>query len=136
MANTPPKRPVRERSDSDLLEELCLELRHVGVCDNGLPDGARVMQHIHEVCATYSELVKRKIDITPTLTLLSKETSWKMWDLLEDCLAYTQKQPYAKELDGIRRSLRCQLCHKAERPPDSKLFWFCESCLNLVVLAL
>ena len=136
MADTPPKLPVRERSDSDLLKELCLELRHVGVCDSGLPNGTRVMQHIREVCALHAELIKRKIDITTILTDLSKETSWKMGDLLEDCLAYPQKQPYVKDFDGIRRTLRCQLCRKAERPPDSKLFWFCESCLNLVVSAL
>jgi hypothetical protein len=59
-----------------------------------------------------------------------------MEDLLEDCLAYPKKQPYVKELDGIRRTLRCHLCRKAERPSDAKLFCFCESCMNHIALAL
>lgn len=136
MADTPPKPPIQKRSDLVLLDELCLELRHVGVCDNDLPDGDRVNQHIREVCVIHAELVRRKIDIVHRITLLSKETSWKMDELLGDCLAFPKRQPYVKELDGIRRTLRCQLCRKAERPPDAKLFWFCESCMVRVVRAL
>ena len=136
MANTPPKPPLRERSDSTLLEELCLELRHVGVNDYNLPDGDRVKQHIREVCLIHAELLRRTIDCDSKITVLSEETSWKMKSLLEDCLAYPAKQPYVRELDGIRRSLRCTRCGKAERPRDAKLFWFCESCMKLVALAL
>jgi hypothetical protein len=136
MANTPPKSPIQKRSDSDLLDEFCLELRHVGVCDNDLPDGNRVKQHIREACIIHTELVRRKIDIVHRIALLSKETSWKMDELLEDCLAFPKRQPYVKELDGIRRTLRCHLCRKAERPPNAKLFWFCELCMSRVATAL
>jgi hypothetical protein len=136
MANTPPKPPIEERSEADLLDELCLELRHVGVSDHDLPDGKRVVQHIHEVSLIHGELMKRKTQITSRINVLSKETSWKMETLLEDCLAFPKRQPYVKELDGIRRTLRCQLCRKAERPPDAKLFWFCESCMCRVVSSL
>ena len=136
MANTPPKPPIQERTDLDLLDELCLELRHVGVCDNDLPNGNRVKQHIREVCVIHTELVRRKTDIDSRIDLLSKATSWEIDNLLGDCLAFPRRQPYVKELDGIRRTLRCRLCRKTERPPDAKLFWFCESCMKRVALAL
>lgn len=136
MANSPPKAAIHDRSDSSLLEDLCRELRNVAVFDNTLPDGDRVKQHIEEVCAIHRELVERRIDIAPRITTLSKETSWRMQDLLGDCLAYPTKQPYVKEPDGVRRTLRCTRCRSAERPPDAKLFWFCESCMKLVASAL
>ncbi len=136
MANTPPKPPIQERSDLDLLDDLCLELRHVGVCDYDRPNDDRFKQHINEVCLVRSELVRRQVEITPRIDLLSKETSWKMGDLLEDCLAYPKRRPYAKDLDGIRKALRCHMCRKAERTPDAKLFWFCESCMKRVVSVL
>jgi len=138
MANTPPKPPIGERSDETLVEELCLALRNVGVFDSGLylPNNSKVRMLVEEVCDIHAELVRRKINISPRISLLSKETSWKMDDLLADCLVYPKRQPYVKELDGIRRTLRCHLCRKAERPPDAKLFWFCESCMKNVVSSL
>lgn len=136
MANTPPKPPIHKRSDLDLLEDLSIELRHVGVCDYDSPSDNRFRQHVNEVCLIHSELVRRKVDATPRIDILSKETAWKMQDLLEDCLAHPKRRPYAKELDGIRKALRCHMCRNAERPPDAKLFWFCESCMKRVALAL
>jgi len=136
MANTLPKPPVHERSDQALLEDLCQELRHVGICDSGLPDGKRVQQHIFEVGSIHDELTRRQLDPANYVAQLSSETNWQMEVLLEECLAYPQKLPYVRERDGIRRTLRCNLCHAAERPPDARLFWYCEACLIRVATAL
>jgi hypothetical protein len=54
---------------------------------------------------------------------------------LDDCLAYPQRLPFVREEDGIRRTLRCHLCQKAERPVGAKVFWFCEQCMQQVVEA-
>jgi hypothetical protein len=138
MVNTPPRPPISDWSNDDLLEELCLALRNVGVMDNQLcaPNRSRVEGQIQRVLEIHGELIRRQFEIKPRIDLLSVETSWKMDDLLEDCLLFPGRQPYVKELDGIRRTLRCHLCAKAERPPDARLFWFCQSCMERVALAL
>lgn len=120
MANTR-QIPLKERPDEGLLEDLCIELRHVGVGDSGLPDNVRVVEHIHQVNAIHAELVRRDVDDRSRLELLSKETAWRIQELLEDCLAFPRKMPYVREQDGIRRTLRCRACGKGERPPDAKI---------------
>jgi len=52
--------------------------------------------------------------------------------MLEDCLHFPESLPYVRELDGIRRTFRCLRCRAAERPPDAKLFWFCDPCLQAI----
>jgi hypothetical protein len=133
MANTPPRPPIRERQDGELLDDLCRELRHVAVNEGGLPHGERVVAHIHEVCAVHAELASRHLDFQRRLERLSEETRWQISPLLDDCLAYPKRLPFVREPDGIHRYLRCQLCSKAERPPDAKLFWFCEDCMRRVL---
>jgi hypothetical protein len=136
MRNTPPELPIQERSDQELLECLCLELRNVGVGGYELPNGMRVNQNIRDVCAIHAELTKRNVEIAPSITLLSEQTSWMMDDLLADCLAYPERRPYARGLDGICDKLRCRLCGKAERPPDAKIFWYCDSCMQRIASAI
>lgn len=121
---------------SELLEELCLALRHVGVGDHELPLGERVTAHIRSVQRLYSALLVRGVEVRPRLERLSTETSWLMTELLADCLGFPATQPYVRESDGIRRTLRCQRCHRTERPPDAQLFWFCDGCLREVLAAL
>src|SRR5438105_3418917 len=126
MANTPPRPPISDRPSEGLIDDLCIELRHVACRDYELPEGERVVAHIREVAAIFRELERRGMDPKPRLEILAEETKWQSLSLLNDCLAYPACLPYVRELDGIRRSLRCQLCQKAERPVDSKLFWFCQ----------
>jgi hypothetical protein len=133
MANTPPRPPISERPDEVLLDDLCRELRHVAVNESGLPDGERVLAHIREVCAVHSELASRHVDFQSRLERLSEETHWQIPPLLDDCLAYPKRLPFVREPDGIHRYLRCQLCSKAERPLDARLFWFCENCMRRVL---
>lgn len=135
MANTPPRPPISKRSDEELLDDLCRELRHVAVNESDLPSGERVIPHIREVCAVHAELHARRIDVRPRLERLSEETRWQIPLLLADCLAYPKQSPYVREPDGLRRHLRCHLCTKTERPPDAKLFWFCEACMRRVLEA-
>ena len=60
MANTR-QIPLHERPDEQILEDLCIELRHVGVGDYGLPNEARLVEHIHEVNAIHAELARRGV---------------------------------------------------------------------------
>jgi len=133
MANTPPRPAIHERSNEELLTDLCRELRHVAVSESDLPRGERVVQHVREVRAIHTEFAARRVDFRLRLEQLSEETGWQIPALLEDCLAYPVQLPYVREADGIRRFLRCQLCSKTERSPDAKLFWFCEACMGRVL---
>lgn len=135
MANTPPRPQIRERQSQELVEDLCIELRHVACGDYDLPRGERVVGHVREVAAIHQELQNRGVDFRRRLEVLTEETKWQILPLLEDCVAYPQSLPYVRELDGIRRTLRCQLCQKAERPVDAKLFWYCERCMHTLVEA-
>ena len=121
---------------AELLEELCLALRHVGVGDHDLPSGERVIAHIRSVQRLYAVLFARGVDVQPRLQRLSTETSWLMPELLADCLGFPAAQPYVRETDGIRRTLRCWRCHRAERPPDAQILWFCDACLGEVLSSL
>jgi hypothetical protein len=133
MADSPPKPPIDKRTDEELLDDLCLELRHVACREGDLPHGERVLVHVREVRALQAEISKRRVDSRPRLEQLSEQTRWQIPTLLDDCLAYPQRIPYVREPDGIRRFLRCHLCAKAECPPDAKLFSFCETCMHRVL---
>jgi hypothetical protein len=135
VANTPARLKIEARSSEELLDDLCLELRHVGCRDYSLPNDERIIQHVGEVSAIYDELSKRGAEVQSRLLQLSEQTKWNISRLLEDCLRYPAVVPYVREGDGIRRALRCQLCSKAERPPDAKVFWFCDGCMEKVVTA-
>lgn len=135
MSNTPPRPAICNRTTDELLEDLCRELRFVACNENSLPQGERVVSHVQEVRTIHAELAARHIDCHPRMEQLAQETQWQISLLLEDCLAYPQRMPYVREPDGIRRYLRCQLCSKAERSPDAKLFWFCEGCMRRVLEA-
>jgi len=136
MANSPPRLLIHERPNEELLNDLSIELRHVGCGDYDLPAGKRVLEHIKEVSAIHTELARRKVDWHSLLQKLSDETKWQIASLLDDCLAYPQRLPFVREKDGIRRALRCRLCSQAERPIDAKLFWFCNPCMERVAEAI
>ena len=135
MADTPPRPPIRDRPSQELVEDLCIELRHVACGDYDLPTGEWVAGHVRQVAAIHQELRNRGVDFSRPLEVLTKETKWQILPLLDDCVAYPQSLPYVREMDGIRRTLRCQLCQKAERPADAKLFWYCELCMHTLVEA-
>jgi hypothetical protein len=133
--NTPPKQPIVSRDSPVLLEDLCLALRDVSVFNGHLPDGAVIVEKIDNVKAIFAELLKRSIEIVPTLGELSIKTNWKMDDLLADCLAYPARMPYEKGLDGVRERFRCLLCRKAEYPEET-LIYMCDGCFDRTVTAI
>lgn len=132
MANTPQRPPVHERKSEDLIEELCVELRQVACLDSDLPDGERVRNHILEVKVIQDELLARGTDLRLRLSRLSDETKWQMDELLKNCVAYPNRIPFVREMDGIARTLRCYLCQEAERPIEAEVFWFCDKCMSVV----
>jgi hypothetical protein len=136
MRNTPPPAPICERDTDTLIEDLCLGLRNVGVFDRDLPDGETIRQHIAVVCAIKRELDQRGISTDDRIAQLSVETNWRIFDLLQECLEFPDSMPYVKEADGIRRSLRCNLCRRNERPPDAQLCWWCDECILRVLDAI
>lgn len=137
MPNTPPPLPFEQRETPDLVEDLCLALRHVGVGDYALFSNARdvTMLHVNEVQQIHAKLQKRNVDPSHRIVLLSEETNWQMERLLEDCLAYPDVIPYVRESDGIRRALRCPLCGKREMP-DREGVWLCDVCLSAAINAI
>ncbi len=128
MPNTPPPPPISQRPAAHLVEDLCLELRHVGGGDYVLPDSADAIAHIEEVQRIYVELEKRQVDVHERITQLSVKTGWLMDELLLECLAFPEAIPFVKESDSIRRAFRCYRCQEREMP-DHKGMPLCDSCL-------
>jgi len=108
-------------------------LRDVGVRDYELPDGQRVVEAIDAVQSIKAELDCRQFDVRERIALLSEQTRWRMFDLLEDCLAFPKIIPYVKEADGIRWRPRYSRCRRPERPPESQEFWLCGDCIRSVI---
>ncbi|HEX7314370.1 MAG TPA: hypothetical protein VF297_10630 [Pyrinomonadaceae bacterium] len=128
MKNTPAELPVEQRETEELVEDLCLALRNVGVLDYGLPEGEQVVAAVLRVQRLHGELSRREADVTRRLERLSKETSWQMIPLLRDCLRYPDIIPYVREHDGIRRALRCPICRKRELSRREGIVWLCDAC--------
>ncbi|HWS54313.1 MAG TPA: hypothetical protein VN228_09310 [Pyrinomonadaceae bacterium] len=128
MKNTPPELPVERRETEELVEDLCLALRDVGIRDYLLPGGEEAVSAVLRVQRLHGELSRRGADITPRLERLSEETSWQMTPLLRDCLAYPDVTPYVRERDGIRRVLRCPNCREREISGREGALWLCDAC--------
>jgi ribosomal protein L37AE/L43A len=130
MRNTPAEPSIEQRGTEDLIEDLCLALRDVGVRDYGLPKDERAVSAVLRVQQLHGELSRRGADFTSRLERLSRETSWQMVSLLRDCLMYPEVIPYVREEDGIRRALRCSACRERELPGREGIsVWLCDSCL-------
>jgi hypothetical protein len=129
MKNTPAEPPIEQRETGELVEDLCLALRDVGVGDHNLPDGEWVVSAVLRVRRLHDELSRRGADVTRRLERLSEETSWQMTPLLRDCLMYPEVIPYVRERDGVRRALRCLACRKRDViGPKGVGVWLCETC--------
>jgi hypothetical protein len=128
MKNTPAELPVEQRETEELVEDLCLALREVGVGDYCLPKGEEAVSAVLRVQRLHGELSRRGADITRRLERLSEETSWQMLPLLRDCLMYPDVIPYVRERDGIRRALRCPNCRERELSRREGVLWLCDAC--------
>jgi hypothetical protein len=136
MRPSDPRPPLAEWEPSELIEELCLALRDVGVRDAWGELSDRSKNAIERVRLADSELRSREIDVDPRLVRLSDETGWRMKDLLEECRAYPSVRPRLREKDGVRRALRCHGCSAAESPEGDERYFLCDGCLKKVAHAI
>jgi hypothetical protein len=127
--NTPPRAPIPHRSNEELLEDLCLALRAVGVNEVWSP----TQEAVTEVLAIAGELDARDVLVGERLNRLTEETGWLMPKLLEDCRRSPETQPHVTELDGVRRALRCRYCRAAEHPEDDDRYYACDQCLEALI---
>ncbi|MEJ7848308.1 MAG: hypothetical protein WKF92_09490 [Pyrinomonadaceae bacterium] len=128
MQNTPSQLPITQRPTDELIEDLCLALRDVGVRTWSLPNDDFAVSAVRNVQQIYALLRQRNADIRSRIERLSEETSWQMKTLLEECLAFPEVIPYVKDADGVRRALRCSICQKREHL-DREGIWLCDVCL-------
>lgn len=129
MKNTPAELPIEQRETEELVEDLCLALRDVGVSDYDLPEGKQAVSAVLRVQQLHGELSRRGADVTRRIERLSVETSWQMIPLLRECLMYPEVIPYVRERDGIRRALRCPACREREMPRRGGVgVWLCDAC--------
>ena len=92
------------------------------------------LQHgVSLVLALAGELDTRAVDVVPRLARLSQETGWMMPELLEECRGYTATWPRVRELDGVRRDLRCSHCRRVERPEDDVTLVACDDCVRRMI---
>ena len=119
---------MKQRSTDELVEDLCLALRDVGVWTWSLPNDENAVSKVKNVQEIYALLEQRKADVRPRIGHLSEETSWQMETLLQECLAFPEIVPYVRDLDGVRRSFRCSICQKREFPDREGIF-LCDVCL-------
>jgi hypothetical protein len=122
--DTPLRPPIPNRAANDLLEDLCLALRAVGV-------GSR--EAVAEALAIAAELDGRGVSFIDRLNRLSEETGWLMPELLEECRRSPEERPYITGLDGVRQRFRCRYCKQAEHPEDDDRYWACDQCLEKLI---
>jgi hypothetical protein len=132
--NTPLPPEIRSRSSEELLEDLCIALRQVGVGERVFRAGEDAQGEIRNVVAIADELEKRSYDYTGRLERLSNETGWQVIFLLDECKRFPRAIPYVRDLDGIRRQFRCRYCRRAERPEDDVSLSACDQCLSKMIL--
>jgi hypothetical protein len=136
MRPTDPRPPLAEWEPTELLDELCVALRDVGVHDSWGPLSDRSKKAIERVRSADSELRSKGIDTEQRLASLSEETGWRMKDLFDECRAYPGVRPRLREKDGVRRVLRCHGCSENARPESDERYFLCDGCLKKVAHAI
>ena len=134
MRNTSPRPTIEQRDNNELIEDLCISLRDVGCC--WFPDvDDKAKKPIEAVQTIHSELQRRGVDVKARVRRLTEETSWLMEELLDDCLNYPKVIPYVRDKDGIKRSLRCEICRQGETP-DRVGVGMCDRCVTAAIESL
>src|SRR5256712_7680878 len=110
--NTPPRPPIPKRTTNELVEDLCLALRAVGVEEVWPASG----ESVAEALALAAELDARGVSFADRLNRLSEETGLLMPKLLEECRRCPEEVPHVTEFDGVRRRLRIRYCQKDGQP--------------------
>lgn len=123
--NTPPKPPISERNDKEVVEALCIALRDVGVSNGVLPDGEGIREKIKTVQQIHKEIVKRDINIRRRIKKLARETKWPMVRLLDETIRFPETIPYLEE----KPKLVCRECAKNTYARNA-LLGLCDECLE------
>ena len=131
--NTPPRSSIGQRDSIELLEDLCIALRNVAVCEYSLPNGEDAQAAVQEAVSISAELDRRHVTATQRLDQLSRETGWLMNQLLVDCKLFPKGGLCVRGLDGTRRRFRCNYCKVAEHPDDDVNWGACDSCLRRII---
>ena len=131
--NTPTRPAIEKRDTPELLEDLCIALRDVAVREGSLPRSEDSQSAVSASVSIAAELEKRGVATTDRLERLSEETGWLMNELLADCRSFPRVVPRVRELDGIRRYLRCRYCKSAERPESDVKWGACNACLTRII---
>lgn len=95
--------------------------------------GDEMQDRVSLVLALVGELQARAVDVLPRLVRLTQETGWLMPELLEECRAYPARLPHVRELDGVRRDLRCSYCRRVEYPEDDVTLAACDGCVQRMI---
>jgi hypothetical protein len=122
---SPPKPPISERTDKEVVEALCIALRDVGVFNGRLPDGEDVREKIKTAQDIYKEIVKRDINIRRRIKKLARETKWPMVRLLEETIKFPETIPYLEE----KPKLVCRECMENTYARNAVL-GLCDDCLE------
>jgi len=123
--NTPPKPPISDRADEEVVEALCIALREVGVFNGILPDGEDVREKIKTAQDIYKEIEKRRINVRRRIKKLSKETKWPMERLLNETIHFPETIPYLSK----NPKLRCRGCCDNSYARNAPL-GLCDECLD------
>jgi len=135
MRRTPSTVPIGGRDAEMLIEDLCIALRNVALCDHALPSGQRVVERVQEVKSIHAELLNRGMSTQDRVKQLSVETGWQMTTLLEECLTFPMTIPYLRGATGIRSRFGCILCQKAEFPEGAEIC-LCSPCIASAIGAI
>jgi hypothetical protein len=134
MRPTEPPLPRNQRSSDELLDELCIALRDVGVSTQFLPyrePDPDIAKEVDRVQAVAGELAVRGLDPMPRLDVLTTETGWSMPDLFRECGKFPEVRPWVRTAsDGLRIAMRCPACRQREFPADSRTIRLCDGCLE------
>ena len=140
MRPTDPQPALSLRSPEELLDELCIAVRAVGVSTRYLPCGPVDLDLTDEIRRVHDvdvELKKREIDPASRLAVLTHETRWMMPELYQECLGWPEVRPWVRDaVDGLRLAALCPACCKAEFPIDCRTIRLCDGCLDFLDAAI
>jgi len=135
MRATPQPPPLNQRASDELIEELCIALREVGLSTRFLPysePDPDIVGEVSRVQELVTELSGRGVDVAPRLSRLSEETGWLMNALYDECLRFPTIRPWVRAMDGLRIAMRCEACREREHPDDDRRLRICDSCVLIL----
>lgn len=117
IRNTATKSELEWLDTKELIVQLMTALRNVAVYEGYSPSPSdRMVKSIELVQRIDGILRSRRANPAAELGQLTKDTGWLMELLFEECLKWPDVEPRTRELDGVLRFQRCELCRKRDFP--------------------